>query len=96
MVGECKSNNNALEWKGKKSVIGRKNWPFFSGEDDAKITCKLYLILRTAIDNNLNLKKYLNYLIDTSGNDWNIKYFIDFVPRSNQIQILFKILSSNI
>lgn len=69
----------ALEGEVKNFVIGRKKWLFSNKEDDAKITCKLYIILRRATNNNLNPKKYLNYLLDTSRNDWSIKYFMDFV-----------------
>lgn len=83
-------DNNASERKVKDFVIGRKNWLFSNTEDGAKITCQLYSILRTAIDNNLNPESYLNYLIDTLGNDQSIKDFTDFMPWSNKMQSMFK------
>ena len=71
--------------------MGRKNWLFSNTDDGAKITCQLYSILRTAVDNNLNPESYLNHLIDILGNNQSIKDCTDFMSCSNKMQSIFKI-----
>lgn len=61
--GRLDIDNNYAERQGiKPFVIGRKNWLFANTKKGGEITCLLYSIAQTAIENNLNFEAYLNYL----------------------------------
>lgn len=63
-------------------------WPVnFVGITGAKVTCLLYSVVRTAIDNDLDPFKYLNYIFNTIGIYTNSKEFNidDFFPWSDKL-----------
>ena len=62
--GRLELDNNASERKVKMFVIGRKNWLFANTVKGAKVSCGLYYLLRTAVENNLKPFEYLTLLLD--------------------------------
>lgn len=85
--GRLELSNNASERKVKDFVIGRKNWLFSNTSKGAEVTCLLYSVVRTAVDNNLDPFKYLNYIFNTIGTYTNPKEFNidDYVPWSEKL-----------
>ena len=85
--GRLELSNNASERKVKDFVIGRKNWLFSNTSKGAEVTCLLYSVVRTAVDNNLDPFKYLNYIFNTIGTYTNSKEFDidDYVPWSDKL-----------
>ena len=65
--GRLELDNNASERKVKMFVIGRKNWLFANTIKGAKVSCGLYSLLRTAVENNLKPFEYLTLLLDKLG-----------------------------
>ena len=65
--GRLEIDNNESERKIKDIVIGRKNWLFCFTESGAETTCKLYSLIMTALQNNIDPKKYLNLLFTKFG-----------------------------
>ena len=92
--GRLELDNNASERKVKMFVIGRKNWLFANTVKGAKISCGLYSLLRTAVENNLKPFEYLDYLLNELG-PLNEKERIDKVesllPWSNQLPDYIKL-----
>ena len=48
-------------------AIGRKKWLFANTIKGVEISCGLYSLLRTAVENNLKPFEHLTYLLDTLG-----------------------------
>lgn len=92
--GRLELDNNASERKVKMFVIGRKNWLFANTIKGAEVSCNLYSLLRTAVENNLKPFEYLTYLLDTLG-PLNEKERIDkandLLPWSNQLPDYIKL-----
>lgn len=65
--GRLELDNNASERKIKMFVIGRKNWLFANTVKGAEVSCGLYSLLRTAVENNLKPFEYLDYLLNILG-----------------------------
>lgn len=85
--GRLEIDNNESERKIKDIVIGRKNWLFCFSESGAETTCKLYSLIMTALQNNINPKKYLHLLISKFGiSDLEKNDAKDYLPWSNIIQ----------
>ena len=86
--------NNASERKVKMFVIGRKNWLFANTVKGAEVSCELYLLLRSAVENNLKPFEYLDYLLNELG-PLNEKERIDkanaLLPWSNQLPDYIKL-----
>lgn len=81
-------NNNASERHVKPYVIGRKDWLFSFTKNGAEITCGLYTLIRTAVENGINANKYLEYLLNTLGKNPSSDVCI-FLPRSEEIKETF-------
>ena len=47
----------------KKVALVRKNSLFFKTKESAEINCHLLTIVQTAVKNNLDVYRYLNYVI---------------------------------
>lgn len=62
--GRLETTNNRAERAIKELVIGRKNWLFSKSEKGAQATGIILSILRTAIENGLDPRKYLIYLFE--------------------------------
>ena len=80
-------------------VIGRKNWLFANTIKGAEVTCNLYSLLRTTIENNLKSFEYLIYLLDTLGplNEKDrLNISNDLLPWANNIPNYIKLKDSNI
>ena len=85
--GRLEIDNNESERKIKDIVIGRKNWLFCFSESGAEATCKLYSLIMTALQNNIDPKKYLHLLISKFGiSDLEKNDAKDYLPWSNIIQ----------
>ena len=85
--GRLEIDNNESERKIKDIVIGRKNWLFCFSESGAETTCKLYSLIMTALQNNIDPKKYLHLLISKFGiSDLQKNDATDYLPWSNLIQ----------
>lgn len=65
--GRLELDNNGSERKVKDFVIGRKNWLFSNTTSGAVITCGLYSLLRTAVENGLKPLPYLDHLLNKLG-----------------------------
>lgn len=57
-------SNNRAERAIRPFAIHRKNWLFADSVDGAKANATMYSIVETAKLNNLNVYKYLNYLLE--------------------------------
>lgn len=66
--GRLETTNNRAERAIKELVIGRKNWLFSKSEKGAQATGIILSILRTAIENGLDPRKYLIYLFENIPN----------------------------
>lgn len=62
--GRLETTNNRAEQAIKELVIGRKNWLFSKSEKGAQATGIILSILRTAVENGLDPRKYLIYLFE--------------------------------
>lgn len=62
--GRLETTNNRAERAIKELVIGRKNWLFSKSEKGAQATGIILSILRTAVENGLDPRKYLIYLFE--------------------------------
>ena len=56
-------SNNPAENAIRPFVVGRKNWLFCNSVDGANATANAYSIVETAKANNLDVKKYLYYIL---------------------------------
>src|SRR5690554_6828524 len=56
--------NNIAERAVRPFVINRKVFMTSGSNDGAKYTIVLFSIIRTAIINNINISKYLEYILD--------------------------------
>lgn len=88
--GRLEIDNNASERHVKPYVIGRKNWLFSFTKNGAEITCGLYTLIRTAVENKINANKYLEYLLNTLGKNWT--YDVEkLLPWSKEIKEKFEL-----
>lgn len=66
--GRLELSNNRAERAVKELVIGRKNWLFSKSEKGARSTGIILSIVRTAIENGLDPRKYLIHLFERIPN----------------------------
>lgn len=66
--GRLETTNNRAERAVKELVIGRKNWLFSKSEKGAQASGIILSILRTAVENGLDPRKYLVYLFEQIPN----------------------------
>lgn len=66
--GRLETTNNRAERAIKELVLGRKNWLFSKSEKGAQSTGIILSILRTAVENGLDPRKYLIYLFENIPN----------------------------
>lgn len=75
-------------------MIGRKNWLFSKTIKGAEVTCAMYSLVKSAMANGLDPRKYLNYLLK------NLPYkemesfnYDDYLPWSDKIPEEIKVIS---
>jgi len=61
--GRCSLSNNLAENSIRPFTIGRKNWEFSNSQKGAQASATVYSLVETAKANNLNVFKYLRYLL---------------------------------
>ena len=61
--GSIPFTNMKAELGIKKVALVRKNSLFFKNKESAEINCHLLTIVQTAVKNNLDVYRYLNYVI---------------------------------
>jgi len=66
--GRLEISNNIAERTIKPFVIGRKNWLFSNTPGGAKSSAVIYSIVQTAMDNGLNAKEYVEFLLGEMPN----------------------------
>lgn len=66
--GRLETSNNRAERAVKELVIGRRNWLFSKSEKGAQSSGVILSILRTAVENGLDPRKYLIYLFEKIPN----------------------------
>lgn len=87
--GELEIDNNIAERTVKPFVIGRKNFLFCKTELGAETTSELYSIVQSAINNGINVEKYIKYVLENID-----KVSIEkLVPWNDEIQKKFGIVT---
>lgn len=61
--GNVEIDNNAAERALRFIAIGRKNWMFAGADAGGKMAANTYSLIETAKLNNVNPKKYLEYVL---------------------------------
>lgn len=87
--GRCSISNNLAENCIRPFCVGRKNWLFSDTPKGADASAMVYSIIETAKANNLNLYKYLTYLLTyMPGLEWRDypEIFENLMPWSKQTQ----------
>lgn len=65
--GHVDLGNNEAERQAKKFIIDRKNFLFFKSEKGAKTACILLTIIDLGHENGLELRSYIEYLLNNIG-----------------------------
>ena len=60
--GAVEIDNNWIENQIRPFALGRKNWLFLGNEDSAAISARYYSLIQSCILNNINPRRYLNYV----------------------------------
>ena len=61
--GRCSFSNNLSENSIRPFTVGRKNWMFSDSPKGADASAMVYTMVEMAKAHNLNIYKYLNYLL---------------------------------
>lgn len=61
--GRCSFSNNLSENAIRPFTVGRKNWLFSESPEGAKAGTTVYTMVEMAKAHNLNIYKYLDYLL---------------------------------
>jgi transposase len=64
----CSLSNNLSENSIRPVVLGRKNWLFSDTQDGANASMTVFSMIETAKANDIDPKKYLNFLLDQRPN----------------------------
>ena len=87
--GRCSFSNNLSENAIRPFTVGRKNWLFSESPEGAKASATVYTIVEMAKAHNLNIYKYLTYLLEQRpSTDWNDDQFEKLAPWSSEVQAL--------
>ncbi len=62
--GRCSFSNNFCENAIRSFTVGRKNWLFSDTPKGAEASAMVYTMVEMAKTHNLNIHKYLNYLLE--------------------------------
>ena len=89
--GRCSLSNNAAENSIRPFTIGRKNWEFAASTQGADASATIYSLVETAKANDLNVYKYLEYILlympETDYKKYP-EYLNEFLPWSPEVQQL--------
>ena len=75
-------SNNLAEQSVKPFVLGRKNWLFSNTPNGADASAIIYSVIQTAVANDLNPQKYLEYVFDCIKEEQDI---IRYLPWSDEL-----------
>lgn len=64
--GEAEIDNNLIENQIRPFALGRKNWLFLGNQKSAKIAALFYSLIQTCRLNDIDPRKYLNYVLSQS------------------------------
>lgn len=88
--GNLELSNNLAERSIRPLTIGRKNWLFSTSERGATANTIIYSLVQTAKENNLNVFKYLTYLLEklpNSGFERNSDVLSAYLPWADDVQL---------
>lgn len=96
--GSLEIDNNGAERAIKPFVLGRKNWLLCNTPKGAKASAIIYSIAETAKANDLNVEKYLVYLMDVICNldKEDAATLLRYMPWSKELPQELKLESKNI
>ena len=89
--GRCSFSNNLSENAIRPFTVGRKNWLFSESPEGAKASAIVYTMVEMAKAHDLNIYKYLNYLLEQRpSSKWTDGQFEKLAPWSSEVQALCK------
>lgn len=96
--GSLEIDNNGAERAIKPFVLGRKNWLLCNTPKGARASAIIYSIAETAKANDLNVEKYLIYLMDVICNldKKDTATLLKYMPWSKELPDELKLQSKNI
>ena len=72
-----------------RNIHGRKNWLFSESPEGAKASATVYTMVEMAKAHNLNIYKYLNFLLEQRPTkEWTDDQFEKLAPWSSEVQTL--------
>lgn len=87
--GKLVLSNNMAERAIKVIIMGRKNWLFSQSYRGAESSAVIMSIIETAKRNDLNVEKYLTYLLEKMPNEKNLDeeaVLEGYLPWAKEIQ----------
>jgi len=96
--GSLEIDNNGAERAIKPFVLGRKNWLLCNTPKGASASAIIYSIVETAKANDLNVERYLAYLMDVLCNleKKDTAMLLKYMPWSKELPEELKLQSKNI
>lgn len=87
--GRCSFSNNLSENAIRPFTLGRKNWLFSDSQEGAKASATVYSMVEIAKAHNLNIYKYLNFLLEQRPSaEWTDNQLEKLAPWSNEVKTL--------
>lgn len=87
--GRCSFSNNLSENAIRPFTLGRKNWLFSESPEGAKASATVYTMVEMAKAHDLNIYKYLKYLLDQRpSSKWSDEQLEKLAPWSNEVKQL--------
>ena len=84
--GRCSFSNNLSENAIRPFTVGRKNWLFSDTPDGATASATVYTMVEMAKAHDLNVYKYLNYLLKhRPTKDWTDDQLSDLAPWNQSV-----------
>ena len=87
--GRCSFSNNLSENAIRPFTLGRKNWLFSESPEGAKASATVYTMVEMAKAHDLNIYKYLKYLLDQRPRlKWSDEQLEKLAPWSSEVKQL--------
>ena len=87
--GRCSFSNNLSENAIRPFTLGRKNWLFSESPEGAKASATVYTMVEMAKAHDLNIYKYLKYLLDQRPSlKWSDEQLEKLAPWSSEVKQL--------
>ena len=87
--GRCSFSNNLSENAIRPFTVGRKNWLFSESPEGAKASATVYSMVEMAKAHNLNIYKYLNFLLEhRPSGTWSDEQLEKLAPWSSEVKAL--------